>query len=143
MANTIATNALKSNKEECMIIIGHPWVESRRFHRVFTSEDIVQSHADDVVLLEPLVDSVTLARHCQSNGIVYAITVNSLKEALFANALGAAYIICKEEEALLIQPIAQEYLFDSKVLVLIHDEKEIVKIARSGIDGVLFVEAIR
>jgi hypothetical protein len=42
----------------------------------------------------------------------------------------------------LIQPIAQEYLFDSKVLVLIHDEKEIVKIARSGIDGVLFAEAI-
>jgi len=125
-----------------MIIIGHPWVESHRFCRVFSKKDIEESRADDIVLLEPLVDSVELAKYCQQNDIAYAITVNSLKEALFANALNAAYIICKEEEAQLIQPIAQEYLFDSKVLVLIHDEKEIVKIARSGIDGVLFVEAI-
>jgi hypothetical protein len=125
-----------------MIIIGHPWIESHRFCKVFSQEDIEKSRSEDVVLLEPLVDSVELAKYCQDNGITYAITVNSLKEALFANALNAAYIICKEEEGLLIQPIAQEYLFDSKVLVLIHDEKEIVKIARSGIDGVLFVEAI-
>jgi len=125
-----------------MIIIGHPWIESHRFCRVFSKEDIEKSRAEDIVLLEPLVDSVELAKYCQNNGISYAITVNSLKEALFANALDASYIICKEEEAQLIQPIAQEYLFDSKVLVLIHDEKEMVKIARSGIDGVLFVEAI-
>jgi len=125
-----------------MIIIGHPWVESHRFCRVFSKEDIEKSRAEDIVLLEPLVDSVELAKYCQNSGISYAITVNSLKEALFANALDASYMICKEEEAQLIQPIAQEYLFDSKVLVLIHDEKEIVKIARSGIDGVLFVEAI-
>jgi hypothetical protein len=125
-----------------MIIIGHPWIESHRFCKVFSIEDIEQSRPDDIMLLEPLVDSVALARYCQDNGIIYAITVNSLKEALFANALNAAYIICKEEEAMLIQPIAQEYLFDSKVLVLIHDEKELVKIARSGIDGVLFGEAI-
>ncbi len=125
-----------------MIIIGHPWVESKRFCKVFCREDIANSKADDIVLLEPLVDAVELAQYCQQNNIAYAITVNSLKEALFSNALGADYIICTEEEALLIQPIAQEYLFDSKVLVLIHDEKEIVKIARSGVDGVLFVEAI-
>ena len=125
-----------------MIIIGHPWVESHRFCKVFSVEDIEKSSASDIVLLEPLVDSVALATYCQENGITYAITVNGLKEALFANALNAAYIICKEEEAQLIQPVAQEYLFDSKVLVLIHDEKEIVKIARSGIDGVLFAEAI-
>ncbi|SFV62309.1 hypothetical protein MNB_SV-10-230 [hydrothermal vent metagenome] len=125
-----------------MIIIGHPWVASKRFCKVFCREDITNSKSDDIVLLEPLVDAVELAQYCQQNSIAYAITVNSLKEALFSNALGADYIICTEEEALLIQPIAQEYLFDSKVLVLIHDEKEIVKIARSGVDGVLFVEAI-
>ena len=125
-----------------MIIIGHPWIESSRFRKVFSKEDIEQSEANDVVLLEPLVDSVELAKYCQSNDIPYAITVNSLNEALFANALDATFMICKEEEALLIQPIAEKYLFDTKVLVLIHEEKEIVKIARSGIDGVLFVEAI-
>ena len=125
-----------------MIIIGHPWIESRRFRKVFSKEDIEKSETNNIVLLEPLVDSVELAKFCQSNDIPYAITVNSLNEALFANALDASFMICKEEEALLIQPIAEKYLFDTKVLVLIHEEKEIGKIARFGIDGVLFVEAI-
>jgi hypothetical protein len=42
----------------------------------------------------------------------------------------------------MIQPIAQEYLFDTRILVLIHNEKEISKISRAGIDGVIFAEAV-
>jgi len=70
------------------------------------------------------------------------VVVNTLDDALFANALGAKYIICEEDDALMIQPIAQEYLFDTRILVLIHNEKEISKIARGKIDGVIFAEAI-
>jgi hypothetical protein len=125
-----------------MIIIGHPWVESSRFCKVFSEEDIKKCEADDIVLLEPLRDSHTLARYCQVNQVPYAVVTNSLEEAIFANALGASYIICEEDDALMIQPVAQEYLFDTRVLVLIHDEKEITKIARGGIDGVIFSEAI-
>jgi NAD(P)H-dependent flavin oxidoreductase YrpB (nitropropane dioxygenase family) len=51
-------------------------------------------------------------------------------------------MICEEDAALMIQPIAETYLFDTKVLVLIHSEKEISKIARGGIDGVIFAGAI-
>ena len=125
-----------------MIIIGHPWVESSKFCKVFTQADIKKSSANDIVLLEPLVDSQKLAAYCQKNSITYAVTVNSLDEAVFANALGAAYMVCEEDDALIIQPVAQEYLFDTRVLVLVHDEKEIAKIARFGIDGVIFPEAI-
>ncbi len=125
-----------------MIIIGHPWVESSRFYKVFSQEDIKSSRADDIVLLEPLVDSVALAKYCKRNDIAYAVTVNTLNEAIFANALDANFIICKEDDASVIQPIAQEYLFDTKVLVLVHDEKDIAKVAKSGIDGVIFAEAI-
>ena len=125
-----------------MIIVGHPWVESTKFCKIFAVEDIKKTSADDVVLLEPIVDSHQLAKYCQENDIVFAVTVNSLKEAIFANALGAKYMVCEEDDALIIYPIAQEYLFDTRVLVLIHDEKEIAKVARSGIDGVIFPEAI-
>ena len=125
-----------------MIIIGHPWMQSSRFCKVFSEEDINKSKVDDIVLLEPLVDSIELAKYCQNNEILYAVTVNTLNEALFSNALGASYIICEEDDAGIIQPIAQEYLFDTKILVLVHDEKDITKIARSGIDGVIFAEAI-
>jgi len=126
-----------------MIIIGHPWIQSSCFCKVFSIEDIKKSKSDDIVLLEPLVDSHSYAQHCQENNISYAIVVNTLDDAIFANALGAKYIICEEDDALMIHPIAQEYLFDTRILVLIHSEKDISKIARGGVDGVIFAEAIR
>ncbi len=125
-----------------MIIIGHPWIKSGSFCKVFSQKDITQSAAKSTVLLEPLGDSHELAVYCKENSIPFAVTVNNLKEAIFANALGAAYMVCEEDDALIIQPVAQEYLFDTRVLALIHEEKEITKIARAGIDGVIFPEAI-
>jgi len=100
-----------------MIIIGHPWIKSD-----------VESHK--------------YAKHCQNNDIPFAVVVSTLDDALFANALGAKYILCEEDQALMIQPIAQEYLFDTRILVLVHTDKEIAKIAREGIDGIIFPEAI-
>jgi len=125
-----------------MILIGHPWIKSPEFCRIFSQDDIKASRTDQIVLLEPLVDSHKLAQYCQENSITYAVVVNTLDEALYANALGAAYMICDEDTALMVQPVAQEYLFDTRVLVLIHSEKEISKIARGGVDGVIFAEAI-
>jgi NAD(P)H-dependent flavin oxidoreductase YrpB (nitropropane dioxygenase family) len=125
-----------------MILIGHPWVKSPEFCRVFSQEDIKVSKPNQIVLLEPLVDSHKLAQYCQENGVVYSVVANTIDDAIYANALGASYMICEEDAALTIQPIAETYLFDTKVLVLIHSEKEIAKIARGGIDGVIFAGAI-
>jgi len=94
-------------------------------------------------LLEPLVESIKLAQYCHQNAIPYVIPVGSIKEAVFANELGAAYMICKEENGFIIQPIAQQYLFDSQILVLISDEKDISKLALQGIDGVVFADVIQ
>ena len=125
-----------------MIIIGHPWIESNRFFKVFSIKGIEKSQPGDIVLLEPLVDSHHYAIHCKDNNIPFAVVVSTLKDAIFANALGAKYIICEEDDALMIQPIANEYLFDTLILVLIHTEKEICKNARGKVDGVIFAEAI-
>jgi hypothetical protein len=125
-----------------MIIMGHPWIKSNRFFKIFSIKGIEKSQADDIVLLEPLVDSHPIAVHCQENAIPFSVVVSTLDDALFANALGAKYIICEEEDALMIQPLANEYLFDTRILVLIHSVKEISKIARGHVDGVIFAEAI-
>ncbi len=125
-----------------MILIGHPWIESPKFHKVFSIEDIKASNSNDILLLEPLVDSHTYAKYCVENNIEYAVVVNSLEDAIYANALNASYMVCEEDSALMIQPIAQEYLFDTNILVLVHSTKEISKLARNGIDGAIFAEAI-
>ncbi|MBD3789974.1 MAG: hypothetical protein IE885_06385 [Campylobacterales bacterium] len=125
-----------------MIIFGHPWIKSSHFCKVFSVEDMMQTKAEDIVLLEPLVDSHSLATYCQENHIPYGVVVSTLEDAILANAMGASYIVCEEDAAFMIQPIAENYLFDAKVLVLIHDTKSISKIARGGIDGAVFTEAI-
>jgi len=126
-----------------MIIIGHPWVDFPVFKKVFSPEEIGQQNTNEIVLLEPLPESIQMARYCQEHRIAFAITVSKVRNALFANALGARYIICQQEDAMEIQPIAERYLFDTKVLVLIDDEKEIERMARFSIDGVIFPQAIR
>lgn len=125
-----------------MIIIGHPWVESQKFCKIFSIKELEKLSPNDMPLLEPLTDSKSIAQYCQQNDIPYAITVNSLTHALLANSLSATYMVCEEYVGLTVQPVAQEYLFDTRILVLIHDEKEISKVARSGIDGVIFPDAI-
>ena len=125
-----------------MLIFGHPWIKSDAFRKVFSVEDITQSSPGSIMLLEPLSDSIALAQYCQENHMSFAVTVTSVTEALFANALKSKYLVCQIEDAARIQPIAQEYLFDTKVLTLILNEKEIKKMAELSIDGVIFPEAI-
>jgi hypothetical protein len=125
-----------------MLIFGHPWVESPRFVKVFNLEDIAKTSREDILLLEPLSVSIELAKHCQKNNLRFAPTITSIKEALLANALGADYIFCQFEQAIVAQKIANEYLFDTKILVLVDEERGIETIARFGIDGVVFPAAI-
>jgi hypothetical protein len=127
-----------------MYIFGHPWVAGQTFRRVFSQEDIhAATSSDEIALLEPLTESVALAHYCQTENIPFAVTLGTIRDALFANALEADFIVCQQEDAMEIQPIAERYLFDSKVLVLITHEKEIERMARFSIDGVIFPEAIR
>jgi hypothetical protein len=125
-----------------MLIFGHPWVESSRFVKVFSVEEIERSAPGDVLLLEPLNVSIELVKHCRAHELPFAVTVSSIREAIFANALDAAYIIAEHEQAISIQKIADEYLFDTRVLVLIENEKRIETMARFSIDGVIFPAAI-
>ncbi len=136
------SQTLEEGEGERMIIMGHPWVESRRFRQVRSPEEIAQSRADEIVLLAPLAESAETAQYCRENDIPYAVRVESVKDALFANAMHAAFLICSEEVARQVQPVAETYLFDAKVLVPIDGEEAIAEMARAGIDGVLFEDAV-
>lgn len=125
-----------------MQIFGHPWIENAQFRKVFSIDNIKDTPAHSIALLEPLSSSIELAHYCQANIIPFAVIGSSITEAVLANAIKAQYIICQIEDAHRIQDIAQEYLFDTKILTLINREREIEKIAQLGIDGVIFPAAI-
>ena len=125
-----------------MLIFGHPWVPSPSFRKVFSQEDLAEITDNEIILLEPLSEAIQLARYCQEHNLPFAVTINEVRNALIANALEADYIVCQQEDAIEVQPLAERYLFDAKVLVLIEEEKEIERMARFSIDGVIFPAAI-
>ena len=61
---------------------------------------------------------------------------------MYASSLNARYIIVDKEMAKTAQNIAENYLFDAKILVKIESEDEIEEIAILGIDGVLLSNAV-
>ncbi len=76
------------------------------------------------------------------NKIEFALKVENITALVYASALGASYIVLNQELAKTAQKIAENYLFDAKILVHIESEKDIEEIALLGIDGVIFTEAI-
>lgn len=119
-----------------MKIFGHEYIESEKFYPVANVEVIETTPANALLLLEALPNTLELAKHCQSNALVYVLKVKSIEEAIFANLLGATYVLCEKELAKVLMPIAQHYLFDTRILGKIKKD-EIEEMAKSGVDGVV------
>ena len=126
-----------------MKIIGHPWVESESFVEVDAIEKITSTPASSVLLISDIDRSIDLLHNCESQGLPFALRVGDIKTALFAHALHARYMIVEKEIAEVIQGLAQNYLFDTQVIVEIQNEQEIEEYAQMGLDGVIFSVAIK
>ncbi len=125
-----------------MLIIGHPDIPFEPLHYVETVEEIAQTPPNATLWLGPLKKAKPLAKHCQKNRLAYGVMAESVNDALVANALHARYILCAFDLAEQVQPIAETYLFDAKILVPVSEEAEMEAVAQKGIDGVIFPQAI-
>lgn len=121
-----------------MILIGHPLIANEKVFRVKKVEEISKSPSNSTILFEDIEKCVEIAYYCNNNGVKYGVIVSSIKDAIFANALNAKYIIAEKENAKKIQEVANEYLFESRILCIIDEDSEIEEIALLGIDGVIF-----
>ena len=70
------------------------------------------------------------------------LSTKDINQLMYASSLNARYIIVRKEMAKTAQNIAENYLFDAKILVKIENEDEIQEIALLGIDGVLLSNAV-
>lgn len=86
--------------------------------------------------------NLTLMKYSLSNDIAYGVVINSIKEAIYANALEARYIICEKDLASKLQEIATNYLFDSKILAIIEKDNEIEELALKNIDGAFYKDLL-
>ena len=121
-----------------MILIGHPLIDSGKFFRAKSKEDIDHSPNNSTIIIDDIVRGSDIAYFCNDNGVKYGVMVSSIKDAIIANGLNAKYIIVQKSDAKKIQNIADEYLFESRILAIIDSEDEIEELALLGIDGVIF-----
>lgn len=123
-----------------MILIGHSFVESKPFYRISEMAHIALTPPSSTVFFD--YDTV-LCRYCQAQKIASAVHVKHIKELVLAHALGASFLIVDKALVLNAQKIANDYLFDGKILLLAHDEQEIEFAALNGIDGIILPEGIK
>jgi len=121
-----------------MKIIGHPFFNTISFKTIKSIDEIEHTSSKDILLFNNIEQDIEIIKYADINHLPFAIKVNSIKEAIFAHNLDAKYIFAPKDLAKEIQDIAQNYLFDTLILVEIDSEAEIERFAKLGIDGVLF-----
>lgn len=122
-----------------MIIIGDKLIPFEELLKINSTNDIKNTKANSTVLFNY---SDEIAKFCFENEISFAVVVNSIKEAVYSSNLNAKYIIANKELAKELQKIADNYMYDAKILVIIESSDEFEEIAKAQIDGVIFKNLI-
>ncbi|ASM38837.1 MAG: hypothetical protein SPI03_04135 [Campylobacter sputorum] len=79
-----------------------------------------------------------------NSNLKFSLIVNDSYEAIMANAVGAKFIIIKNENIVHeIQNLATYYLFDSKIAMIVNDKNDILRAIKLGIDAVIYRRAIK
>jgi hypothetical protein len=99
-----------------MIILGHDFVKSKPFYFIKKIEDISNTPSNSIVVFEFSEQNLELCEHCQDESVLFAIIADAVRDVLFANSLGASFIICDKKLVEKAQKLADEYMFDAKIL---------------------------
>ena len=125
-----------------MIIIGHPLVDFRPFYKIKEIKSIKKTPSNSVLLFDFSEDNISLFRYCRQNDISFAVEIKNLKELLIANANKASFAILDKELSKEAQKMADDYLFDMRILVKIESEEEMLEASLDRIDGIIFKRSI-
>ena len=123
-----------------MKLIGHPLIAYEPLYQIHSQEDIIKIPSNAVLVFD--FDAI-LAAYCQSQKLSFALHVKNIKELILANALGVTYFIVDKSLAINAQKVADDYLFDGKVMLYSNDESDIEFVALSAIDGIIFENSIK
>jgi hypothetical protein len=125
-----------------MLIYGHRFINSETFYHIQSIGAIQNTPPSSTIFLPFDEKNLDIVNHLKDNQINYAIEVKNITEVIYASSLDASYILVQKELALTVQNIANNYLFDAKILIIIDKENELEEMAILGVDGVIFSNAI-
>lgn len=125
-----------------MIFFGHRFIDSENMYHIQSIDAIQNTPPSSIIYLNFHEENLDVIKHGVVNGIRVALHVDNITELVYANALDVSYIVVKKDLAKTAQDLAQNYLFDAKILVTVENEDEIEELALLGLDGVIFSNAI-
>lgn len=123
-----------------MIIIGDKLIPFENIQYIQNAENIKDTKANSTIIFN--YNEETL-KYSYENELHVAVIVKSIKEAIYCNSLNAKYIISEINLAVQIQKIADNYMYDSKNLVIIDSNEEFENITKNEIDGVIYRDLIK
>ena len=125
-----------------MIFFGHRFLKSENFYHVLSIEAILNTPPSSTLYIEFSEKNLDIINHVTLNSMPFALHVQNATQVLYASSFGANYIVLSSQLAKTAQGLAENYLFDAKILALIEDENEIEELGFLGVDGVIFSNAI-
>jgi len=125
-----------------MFIFGHRFIKSEPFYHIENIDAVLNTPSSSVVFLEFTEQNLDIIEHLNSNEILFSLSVKNITEIIYASELGGSFIVVDKTLAKTAQDIANNYLFDAKILVRIENESEIEEMALLSIDGVIFSNGI-
>jgi len=125
-----------------MILFGHRFIKSETFYHITNIEDITHTPPNAILALEFNEDNLDIITHANENGIHLALWTKDIQALILASASNAKYLMVTKDLAKTAQNIAENYLFDAKILVSVQEESEIEEMALLGVDGIIFANAI-
>ena len=119
-----------------MKLIGHELVA---YEPLFWRENARQIEAGKQNLFK--FDAAAIKR-AQELGAQFCVEAENINEIIVANAAGAKFIVVPRELAGKAAKLAQDYLFDAQICVVIGGEDELAELSETGADAAIFKNAV-
>ena len=119
-----------------MKLIGHELVP---YEPLFWRENARQIETDKQNLFK---FDATAIKRAQELGAQFSVEAENINEVIVANATGAKFIVVPRELAGKAAKLAQDYLFDAQICVVIGGENELAALSETGADAAIFKTAV-
>jgi hypothetical protein len=118
-----------------MILIGDKNIDCEKIEYIGCIDDIQNTSSNSTLLFDFDID---ILKYTSKNDLNSAVVVSSIKDVIYASSFEAHYIIPQKDILFQTQKIADNYMFDSKILAIIENSDEIEAMALNEIDGVIY-----
>jgi hypothetical protein len=122
-----------------MIIVGHHEIESEKLYRISSFDEISKTPPNSTILTN---FNIQILKFAKKNSVEVAVVVKNLESAILSEQFDVKYIISDLQTSSEIQKIADNYLYNSKILAEIELSSDLVEVAKNEIDGAIFTRIL-